>query len=387
MIEELKSALAERDSRGLKRSRRLLQSPQAVHIHLDNQAVVSFASNDYLGLANEPAIIESFRQGALEAGVGGGASHLITGHHQYHEDLETILADFVGLPKALYFSTGYLANLAVITALMGKDDDLFADKLNHASLNDACLLSRAKFHRYAHQDLAQLEALLKKSTAKRKLVVVDAVFSMDGDVANLPSILALCEQYDAYLYVDDAHGFGVLGECGRGTLDYFKISSSRVIYMATLGKAAGVAGAFVAADSIIIDYLIQSAKTYIYTTASPPAIAFALKTSIELMLHGDERHDHLKKVIQLFKDRLHLNTWTLMPSNTAIQPILIRDNNLVSQVTEALLRQGIFVPAIRPPTVPEGSARLRISFSSSHQEADVLTLVEALMKLESTLTQ
>ncbi|MEY3410825.1 MAG: 8-amino-7-oxononanoate synthase, partial [Pseudomonadota bacterium] len=281
MINQLKIELSERAEAGLQRQRRLLQSPQSAHLVADGEPLLSFASNDYLGLANDPALIDAFKAAAVEAGVGGGASHLITGHHQFHHQAEQSLADFIGLPAGLLFSTGYMANMGIVAALMGRDDAIFADKLNHASLNDAALLSRATLHRYAHQDLAQLEKLLKQSTSNRKLVVVDAVFSMDGDFAPVPELLVLCEQYDAYLLLDDAHGFGVLGKQGRGILDYFNVQSSRVIYMATLGKAAGVAGAFVGADTTIIDYLIQSAKTYIYTTASPPALAAALLKSVD----------------------------------------------------------------------------------------------------------
>lgn len=385
MINQLKIELSERAAAGLQRQRRLLQSPQSAHLVADGEPLLSFASNDYLGLANHPALIAAFQLAAVEAGVGGGASHLITGHHQFHHQAEQSLADFIGLPAALLFSTGYMANMGIIAALMGRDDAIFADKLNHASLNDAALLSRARLNRYAHQNLAQLEKLLKQSTAKRKLVVVDAVFSMDGDFAPVPELLVLCEQYDAYLLLDDAHGFGVLGKQGRGILDYFNVHSSRIIYMATLGKAAGVAGAFVGADATIIDYLIQSAKTYIYTTASPPALAAALVKSIEVMRTDAERHKHLQSLIHLFKSELKLKKWQLMPSITAIQPVLVGSNQEALNLSQFLLARGILVPAIRPPTVPKDTARLRFSISAAHSVEDVRQLINALHEAEETL--
>lgn len=385
MINQLKIELSERAQAGLQRQRRLLQSPQSAHLVADGEPLLSFASNDYLGLANHPALIDAFKAAAVEAGVGGGASHLITGHHQFHHQAEQSLADFIGLPAGLLFSTGYMANMGIVAALMGRDDAIFADKLNHASLNDAALLSRATLHRYAHQDLAQLEKLLKQSTSNRKLVVVDAVFSMDGDFAPVPELLVLCEQYDAYLLLDDAHGFGVLGKQGRGILDYFNVQSSRVIYMATLGKAAGVAGAFVGADATIIDYLIQSAKTYIYTTASPPALAAALVKSVEVMRTDAKRHQHLQSLIHLFKSELKLKKWQLMPSITAIQPVLVGSNQAALNLSQFLLARGILVPAIRPPTVPKDTARLRVSISAAHSVEDVRQLINALHEAEETL--
>jgi 8-amino-7-oxononanoate synthase len=385
MIHQLKKELSERAEAGLQRQRRLLQSPQKAHIVADGERLLSFSSNDYLGLANHPELIAAFQSAAVEAGVGGGASHLIMGHHEFHHEAEQALVDFIGLPAGLLFSTGYMANMGVISALMGRDDAIFADKLNHASLNDAARLSRATLHRYAHQNLAQLEKLLKQSHAKRKLIVVDAVFSMDGDIAPVPHLLALCEQHDAYLLLDDAHGFGVLGKQGRGILDYFNVQTSRVIYMATLGKAAGVAGAFVGADATIIDYLIQSAKTYIYTTASPPALAAALVKSVELMRTDTERHQHLQSLIHLFKSELKLKKWQLMPSITAIQPVLVGSNQAALNLSQFLLVRGILVPAIRPPTVPKDTARLRVSISAAHSVEDVRQLINALHEAEELL--
>ena len=385
MIEQLKVELAERAQAGLKRKRRLLKSPQSAYLVADGQRLLSFASNDYLGLANHPELISALQNGASKAGVGGGASHLITGHHQFHHDAEQALASFVGLPAGLLFSTGYMANMGVVAALLGRNDAIFADKLNHASLNDAAVLARAALNRYAHQDLAQLEKMLAASNAPRKLVIVDAVFSMDGDIAPVPELLSLCEKYDAYLLLDDAHGFGVLGEQGRGILNHFNMASPRIIYMATLGKAAGVAGAFIAGDTTIIEYLIQSAKTYIYTTASPPALAAALVAAINVMQKDEARHQHLRELIVYFKENLSFKKWQLMPSDTAIQPIVVGSNEAAIGLSEYLLTRSILVPAIRPPTVPKNTARLRISLSAAHSFDDVKLLIQHLHEAEQAL--
>ena len=292
------------------------------------------------------------------------------------------MADFVALPSALLFSTGYMANIGIVTALAGRNDAVFADKLNHASLNDAVLLSRADFKRYAHGDLAALERLLAVSKARRKLVVVDAVFSMDGDIAPVPQLLQLCERYDAWLMLDDAHGFGVLGATGGGVLQHFGVTSPRIIYMATLGKAAGVAGAFVAGNPDLIETLVQSARTYIYTTATPPLLAHALLASLDIIGSEQGRRDLLARLIAQFKVGVAGLRWPLMPSDTAIQPLVIGGNAEVLRVSAALAARGVLVPAIRPPTVPAGSARLRISLSAAHTQEDVAQLVEALREVE-----
>ena len=258
MLESLKKELEQRQTQGLMRQRRLLDSPQAEQITADEHQYLSFCSNDYLGLANRPELIAAMQQAAGNSGVGSGASNLITGHHRYHDTLEKQLADFVGMPAALLFSTGYMANIGVLGALVGRGDAIFADKLNHACLNDGGYYSMAEFKRFAHNDVAALEKLLQASKARHKIIAADAVFSMDGDIAPIPEYLKLCEQYDAYLYMDDAHGFGVLGKHGSGTLSHFGLKSPRIIMMATLGKAAGVAGAFVAGEQVVIDYLIQT---------------------------------------------------------------------------------------------------------------------------------
>ncbi|QDC43439.1 8-amino-7-oxononanoate synthase [Methylophilus medardicus] len=382
LLDYLAADLDKRQTQGLMRQRRLLDSPQAEHITANGQAFLSFCSNDYLGLANDPALVAALQAAATEAGVGSGASNLITGHHRYHDQLEQALAAFVGKPSALLFSTGYMANIGVISALMGRDDAVFSDKLNHACLNDGAFLSRATHHRFAHNDVAALEKLLQASTARHKLVTADAVFSMDGDIAPLADYLSLCERYDAYLYVDDAHGFGVLGPQGRGTLQHLGLASPRLIMMGTLGKAAGVAGAFVAAEKIVIDYLIQHANSYIYTTPAPPPLSAALLASLHEIETGDARRQQLFDMIALLKRELALTRWHLQVSETAIQPLIVGDNHEALALSHYLQLRGILVPAIRPPTVPLNTARLRISLSAAHGEADVRALISALHAAE-----
>ena len=386
LLEDLQEELDRRKVDGLLRQRRLLDSPQAEHIVANGKKYLSFCSNDYLGLANHPSLIAAMQAAAGDSGVGSGASNLITGHHRYHDALEKKLAKFVDMPATLVFSTGYMANIGVISALMGRDDAVFCDKLNHACLNDGAILSRANFQRFAHNDVAALEKLLKSSTAKQKLIAVDAVFSMDGDIAPIPDYLRLCEQYDAYLYVDDAHGFGVLGEHGKGCLSHFNIKSPRIIMMATLGKAAGVAGAFVAGEQVVIDYLVQNARSYVYSTPAPPALSATLIQSVTLIEQGDDLRAHLQRLIATLKANLQLKNWVLMPSDTAVQPLVVGGNHAAVTVSEHLQKLDILVPAIRPPTVPKNTARLRISLSAAHSEQDVIKLASALNDAESELT-
>lgn len=391
LLTDLQKELNQRKLDGLLRQRRLLDSPQAEYIVANDKKYLSFCSNDYLGLANHPKLIASMQQAAGDSGVGSGASNLITGHHRYHDELEKKLARFVEMPAALVFSTGYMANIGVISALMGRHDAVFADKLNHACLNEGAYLSRAAFQRFPHNDVAALEKLLKASTAKHKLIAADAVFSMDGDIAPLPEYLRLCEQYDAYLYIDDAHGFGVLGEHGKGSLSHFQVAknmpkSPRIIMMATLGKAAGVAGAFVAGEQVVIDYLIQKANSYVYSTPAPPALSATLVESVSLIESGDDLREHLRHLIQTLKAHLSLKHWQLMPSETAIQPLVIGSNQAATGLSEYLQSQGILVPAIRPPTVPVNTARLRISLSAAHTEKDVIQLARALIAAEKVLS-
>ncbi|GAB7564574.1 8-amino-7-oxononanoate synthase [Methylobacillus methanolivorans] len=384
LLEALQAELAERTSLGLLRQRRVLNGMQGVHVEVDGKRLLSFCSNDYLGLASHPHLIAAMRDTAAIAGAGSGASHLVTGHQQAHEALEQALQALMCLPGILLFTTGYMANLGVITALCGRDDAIFADKLNHSSLNDAALLSRAELKRFPHNDLSSLERLLAQSQARRKLVVADAVFSMDGDLAPVPELLALCERYDAYLMLDDAHGFGVLGSEGRGILEHFALDSPRIIYMATLGKAAGAAGAFVAGPKILTDYLMQTARPYIYTTASPAPVAAAAMAGVQLIQQDHARRAHLHQLIAEFRAACQLQRWQLMASATAIQPIIIGSNDEALQVSKRLLEQGIIVPAIRPPTVPKGTARLRISLSAAHTHEDIEQLLQALHTLEAT---
>jgi 8-amino-7-oxononanoate synthase len=385
MLASLQRELDQRKTDGLLRQRRLLDSPQAEHIVANQHPYLSFCSNDYLGLANHPDLIVAMQKAAGDSGVGSGASNLITGHHRYHDALEKQLATFVDLPAALLFSTGYMANIGVLGALTGRGDAIFADKLNHACLNDGAYFSHAEFQRYPHNDVAALEKLLQASTAKHKLIAADAVFSMDGDIAPIPEYLALCEKYDAYLYLDDAHGFGVLGEHGKGSLSHFNIKSPRIIMMATLGKAAGVAGAFVAGEQVVIDYLIQKAKSYVYSTPAPPALSATLSASVKLIEQGDDLRANLNRSIAYLKNNLKLNQWQLMDSDTSIQPLVVGGNKEALALSEYLQTCGILVPAIRPPTVPVGTARLRISLSASHTLDDMEKLVDAIHRAESEL--
>lgn len=360
------------------RRRRVLSSPQQPHAVIDGKPVTAFCSNDYLGLAADPRIAAAAKDGIDRYGTGAGASHLINGHVTAHHELELALAAYTRMPAALLFSTGYMANLGVVTALLGRGDAVFADRLNHASLNDAALLSRATLKRFPHNDLDALEHQLRTTKARRRLVVVDAVFSMDGDEAPVADLLALCERHDAWLMLDDAHGFGVLGPQGRGTAAHAGIASERLIYMATLGKAAGVAGAFVAGVPELIELLIQQARTYIFTTAAPALQAHALLTSLQLLEREEWRRQRLQSLIVQLRSGLSHSRWRLLPSATAIQPLMVGDNHAAVSLAEHLAGQGLLVPAIRPPTVPQGTARLRISLSASHTDDDVKRLISAL---------
>jgi len=373
--------LARIQSTGLRRTRRVLESPQSAHVTVDGRAYVSFCSNDYLGLAADTRLIAAAQAGAARHGVGAGASHLVSGHTSAHHALEQALAEHVGLGEAVLFSSGYLANVGLVTALCGREDEVFADRLNHASLNDAALLSRARVRRYRHLDLAGLERGLAASRARRRVIVTDAVFSMDGDLAPLPAILALAERHDAWLVVDDAHGLGVLGPHGAGSLAHFGLASDRVAYMGTLGKGAGVAGAFVAGHPTLIEYLINRARTYIYTTAMPPMLAQALIESLRVLRAEDWRRARLAGHVQCLRAGLAGTRWHLLPSDTPIQPLVVGDAQAATRLAAALAERGVLVPAIRPPTVPQGTARLRISLSAAHSDEDVAQLLAALRAL------
>ncbi len=385
LIAKLLRDEAARAAAGLVRTRRPVESPQGARAIVAGREVVAFASNDYLGLASHPAIVAAARDAAARWGVGAGASHLVCGHTAAHDALEAELAAFVRpneTVRALTFSSGYLANLAILTALAGRGDAVFADRLNHACLNDGALLSRARFVRYAHADAAALRARLRATEAAGRVIATDAVFSMDGDVAPLPGLLALAEEFDAWLVVDDAHGFGVLGE-GRGTLAHFDLRSERIVVMGTLGKAAGVAGAFVVAHPAVVETLLQTSRSYVYTTAAPALLAEATRAALAIIRDDAARRTHLARLVTRWRERARALPWTLLDSSTPIQPLVIGGNAATVALADALWQRGFWVPAIRPPTVPAGTARLRVSLSAAHSIADVDALVDALADLAS----
>lgn len=370
--------LAQLDETGLRRRRRVVTGAQGPILEVDGKRVIAFASNDYLGLASHPRITAAAIDAARRLGVGAGASHLISGHHEEHERLEAELAAFTGLPRALYFSSGYMANAGIVPALVAKGDAVFSDALNHACLIDGARLSRADVHVYPHGDTDALATLMNRSKARHKLVLSDAVFSMDGDIAPLHALVRLCEDHDALLLLDDAHGFGVLGQDGRGTLSHAGVSSAHVLYLGTLGKAAGVAGAFVAGHAGVIEWLIQRARTYIFATAAPPMVAAAVRESLRVMREESWRRDRLRSHTRDLRERLRGLPWTLLPSDTAIQPLIVGDNRAALALMGSLWDDGVWVPAIRPPTVPAGTARLRISLSAAHDEGHIVALADAL---------
>lgn len=388
LLGQLEDQLASLSDQQLRRQLREVQTPTAPSLVVDGESLTAFCSNDYLGLASDPRVIEALREGALRYGAGSGASHLISGHSIAHAALEARLAEMQAShlinPRALFFSTGYMANLAVLTALAGKDADIFSEALNHASLIDGARLSRARVTIYTRDDLPVLDRQLASSTATTKLVVTDSVFSMEGAIAPLPELLALCERHQAWLVVDDAHGFGVLGEQGAGVLQHFGLRSPQLVYIGTLGKAAGVAGAFVAAHATVIEWLVQRARTYIYTTATPPSIAHALLTSLDIISgsDGNARRQKLLAHIEQLRSALRLRQWRLLASETPIQAILIGANQASVQAGESLRAQGLWVAAIRPPTVPKDTARLRITLSAAHESGQIAHLAEAIGDME-----
>jgi len=378
---DLAEELQQIKQQNLYRSRRVISTPQGVEITIDNKQLINFSSNDYLGLANHPDVIQSFKQATDNYGVGSGSAHLICGHSNSHHALEEELAEFTGRDRALLFSTGYMANLGVISALLGRGDQVFQDRLNHASLLDGGLLSGARFKRYLHNNVDDLNKKIKAMDG-RTLIVTDGVFSMDGDVAPLTELSELAVKNNAWLMVDDAHGLGVLGETGAGVLQQQGITQSDVaILMGTLGKGFGTFGAFVAGSDVLIETLIQKARSYVFTTAMPAAVAEATRTSLRLLIKENWRRDKLRSLVQRFQLGANQLGLTIMPSDTAIQPLLIGDSQQATAVSEALLHKGFLVGAIRPPTVPKGEARLRITFSSNHQEQHVDQLLDALDKV------
>lgn len=391
LLKNLQQQLTYLDKKQLRRQRRVTETPCAPEVQVDGRKLLAFCSNDYLGLASHPEIITALKEGADLYGAGSGASHLISGHSLAHHHLEEQLAalfkenfDHAG---CLYFSTGYMANLAVLSALAGKEAEIFSEELNHASLIDGARLSRAKISVYPHRDLTQLESLLQQSQANIKCVVTDSVFSMEGEIAPLPELLALCERYGAWLVVDDAHGFGVLGEHGHGVLQHFNLHSPHIVYIGTLGKAAGVSGAFVAAHHSVIEWLVQRARTYIYTTATPPAIAHALLKSLAIITgeEGKKRRNHLLGLIAAWRSAQQLQHWQSLASPTAIQPVIIGSNEKVMAVGAALLERGLWVGAIRPPTVPLNTARLRITLSAAQSHEQLATLIAAIHQCEANM--
>ena len=381
-MQDLAVKLDRRHQAHLYRRRRLVGSPQGPELTVDGRTLLTFCSNDYLGLANHPEVIAALQRGAADWGVGSGAAHLVTGHSAAHHALEEELADFVGRPRALLFSTGYMANLGVISALVGRSDTVFEDRLNHASLYDGCLLSRARLRRYPHADTATLAADLAGVPGGQVLIATDGVFSMDGDLAPLRELAALARERAAWLLVDDAHGLGVIGPEGRGSVAGAGLSVSDVhILVGTLGKAFGTFGAFVAGSEDLIETLIQDARSYVYTTAPPPAVAEATRTSLRVARREGWRREHLAGLVARFQAGAERLGLPLMPSQTPIQPLIAGSAERALALSSALERAGILVSAIRPPTVPEGSARLRVTFSAAHTEAQVDRLLEALAGL------
>jgi 8-amino-7-oxononanoate synthase len=388
LIDTLREGLAELDAQGLTRRRRIAETPCDAHMNVDGRAIVGFASNDYLGLAAHPALAAALADGASHYGTGSGGSHLLGGHSRAHAQLEDDLAAFCGgfvdAPRALSFCTGYMANLATLTTLGGRGTTLFSDALNHASLIDGARLSRADIKIYPHGDTTALAAMLDASDSSTKLIVTDGVFSMDGDIAPLVRLLALAERHGAWLVVDDAHGFGVLGPQGRGVLAQLALHSPHLVYVCTFGKAAGVAGAAVVAHETVIEWLVQRARPYIFTTAAPPAVAHAVSASLALIASavGDARRTHLATLIERTRHILRETRWQPVDSHTAIQPLIIGDNKTTLGLAARFNDEGFWVPAIRPPTVPAGTSRLRLSLSAAHTHDDLARLEAAFGRIE-----
>ncbi|MGH8501668.1 MAG: 8-amino-7-oxononanoate synthase [Gammaproteobacteria bacterium] len=381
-MRDLHAPLKRRRTVGLYRARRIAEGPQGPEQFIDGKRVLSFCSNDYLGLANHAEVVAAFKKAADEYGVGSGAAHLVNGHSRAHHALEEELATYTGRARALLFSTGYMANLGVISALVGRGDAIFQDRFNHASLLDAGLLSGARLVRYPHRDTQRLSRKLATRASGEKLIATDGVFSMDGDTAPLDALANVADEHDAWLMVDDAHGLGVLGDRGRGTLEHLGVGNRRVpILMGTLGKAFGVFGAFVAGGEALIETLIQSARTYIYTTAPPPAVAEAARAALRVVQQETWRRDKLRSLIERFRDGAQTLSLPLTQSHTPIQPLIIGDAARATAISDALFARGLLITAIRPPTVPTGSARLRITLSAAHTQAHIDTLLEALSKM------
>lgn len=368
---------------GLLRERRVLDSAQGPEIVVDGRSMLAFCSNDYLGLASHPGVTEALTQAAREYGVGSGASHMVNGHHRLHHELEQALAAHTGREAAALFSTGYMANLGVIAAMAGRHDVILQDRLNHASLLDGARLAGARLRRYTHAD-TQAAARMLEGESRCALVATDGVFSMDGDLAPLDGLSALCQEQGVPLMVDDAHGLGVLGSNGGGIAEVRGLDQSAIpILVGTLGKALGVGGAFVAGSQAFVDYLVQKARTYIYTTAMPPAMAAATRRSLELCQEESWRRERLAKLVAWFRDEATALGYRLMESWTPIQPLIVGPSDRAMALSEALARRDILVPAIRPPTVPQGEARLRFTLSATHTDEHMERLLEALKAARS----
>ncbi len=386
--QQLSDSLIDRKKKSLYRYRVPLSSAQSTEINIDGSQYLCFCSNDYLGLANHPDVIQSFKNAAEKYGVGSGASHLITGHSEAHNLLEIEIARFTGRDRALLFSSGYMANIGVINCLISKGDSIFEDKLNHASLLDGGLSSGAKFKRYSHLNMGQLQQQLAKNESEgRTLIVSDGIFSMDGDIAKLPELIHLSSEEKTLLMIDDAHGFGCLGEKGGGIVAHYQEQGSEInqdnlpMLIGTLGKAFGTSGAFVAGSEELIETLIQFCRPYIYTTAMPPAIAEASRTSLRIIQKDSWRREKLRQLITIFRESCQSQGFSLLDSITPIQCLIIGDAEKALEASALLKERGIFVSAIRPPTVPKGSARLRITFSANHSEEQVQRLLSALNEI------
>ena len=388
LLDEIDSSLKDLKKRSLFRKRVVVSERKKNQIKINGRWLINFASNDYLGLSQNSSIKKAIISGINKYGNGGSSSHLVSGHTEAHQNIEKITKNNIGFASSILFSSGYLANLGIITTIAEKDSFIYADKLNHASLNDACILSRGKFIRFPHNDMAALENHLKKSkTKKKKFIVTDGVFSMDGDIANIPELVKLAKKYDAYLYIDDAHGYGVLGKSGQGVLEHYeqkdsikKIAKDRIIYTLTLSKAVGVSGALVCANKKIVDLVVNKSRTYIYTTAEQPALMYGIKRSFDIIKKNHSLRRKVNDHIYLFR-RLINHKNLLVDSITPIQPLVIGDDKKVIKISNLLIELGFYVPAIRPPTVPKESARLRVSISALHSKGDIKKLAQAINKI------
>ena len=388
LLDEIDSSLKDLKKRSLFRKRVVVSERKKNQIKINGRWLINFASNDYLGLSQNNSIKKAIIRGVNKYGNGGSSSHLVSGHTEAHQNIEKITKNNIGFASSILFSSGYLANLGIITTIAEKDSFIYADKLNHASLNDACILSRGKFIRFPHNDMVALENHLKNNkTKKKKFIVTDGVFSMDGDIANIPELVKLAKKYDAYLYIDDAHGYGVLGKSGQGILEHYekkdsikKIAKDRIIYTLTLSKAVGVSGALVCANKKIVDLVINKSRTYIYTTAEQPALMYGIKRSFEIIKKKHSLRSKINDHIYLFR-RLINHKNLLVDSITPIQPLVIGDDKKVIKISNLLIELGFYVPAIRPPTVPKESARLRVSISALHSKGDIKKLAQAINKI------